>query len=236
MYVKDCEPLTLGRDEGYLGVLVDDLTTKSTDEPYRMLTGRCERRLLLRWDNAAHRLSRYGREAGLIDDSRWAFLEARFERENDEIARLKSTKISPSQETEKLCAEYDAETLTETMTLAEYLQHRGVTYELAEKLSPSPYELGREEIAHVETELRYTGYLEREERVAGRMKGLDGAKIPAGFDYDSVKGLRSESLQKLKRYRPESLGQALRISGVTPVDVQLISVMLARNERASRDD
>ena len=231
MYVREREPLILGRDEGYLGVLVDDLTTKNTDEPYRMLTGRCEHRLLLRWDNVAHRLSRYGREVGLIDDSRWSFLEERFSREDAEISRLKSTKISPSEETERLCAEYDAENLTETMTLAEYLKHRGVTYELAAMMSPSPLKLTREEISHVETELRYTGYLEREARVAGRMKNLDGAKIPDDFDYDSVKGLRAESLQKLKRYRPESLGHALRISGVTPVDVQLISVILSRNER-----
>ena len=236
MYAKGEAPLTLGRDEGYLGVLVDDLTTKNTDEPYRMLTGRCEHRLLLRWDNVAHRLSPYGRKAGLIDDSRWEFLEARFSREDEEIARLKSAKISPSSEAESLCAEYDAETITETIPAAEYLKHRGATYELVCRLSPPETELDREEIAHVETELRYTGYLEREARVAGRMKSFDGAKIPADFDYDSVKGLRAESLQKLKRYRPESLGHALRISGVTPVDVQLISVILARNERASRDD
>lgn len=236
MYAKGEEPLTLGRDEGYLGVLVDDLTTKSTDEPYRMLTGRCEHRLLLRWDNAAHRLSRYGRKAGLIDDSRWAFLEDRFSREDEEIARLKSAKISPSAEAESLCAEYDAEILSETMTVAGYMTHRGVTYELAERLSPSPLNLTREEKSHVETELRYTGYLERENRVAARMKNLDGARIPDDFDYDSVKGLRAESLQKLKRYRPESLGHALRISGVTPVDVQLISVILARDERRKNDD
>ena len=227
MYVKGDEPLTLGRDEGYLGVLVDDLTTKNTDEPYRMLTGRCEHRLLLRWDNSAHRLSRYGRKAGLIDDSRWAFLEDRFAREDKEITRLKSAKISPSKEVETLCNDYGAEILTETMTLSEYLKHRGVTYELVERLSPSPENLTREEKAHIETELRYTGYLERENRVAERMKNLDGAKIPSDFDYDSVKGLRAESLQKLKHYRPESLGHALRISGVTPVDVQLISVILS---------
>ncbi|MBQ6001256.1 MAG: tRNA uridine-5-carboxymethylaminomethyl(34) synthesis enzyme MnmG, partial [Synergistaceae bacterium] len=126
-----------------------------------------------------------------------------------------------------LCNDYGAEILTETMTLSEYLKHRGVTYELVERLSPSPENLTREEKAHIETELRYTGYLERENRVAERMKNLDGAKIPADFDYDSVKGLRAESLQKLKHYRPESLGHALRISGVTPVDVQLISVILS---------
>ncbi len=231
MYVNGDEALVLGRDEGYLGVLVDDLTTKNTDEPYRMLTGRCEHRLLLRWDNSAHRLSRYGRKVGLIDDSRWKFLEERFAREDDEISRLKSTKITPSAEIETVCAEYGAEILSETMPLSEYLKHRGVTYELVGKLSPSPLNLTREETAHIETELRYTGYLERENRVAGRMKNLDGAKIPEDFDYDSVKGLRAESLQKLKHYRPESLGHALRISGVTPVDVQLISVILSRNER-----
>ena len=236
MYVKGEEPLTLGRDEGYLGVLVDDLTTKNTDEPYRMLTGRCEHRLLLRWDNPAHRLSHYGRKAGLIDDSRWAFLEARFSRENEEISRLKSAKISPSKEIEAICESYGAEILSGTMTLSDYMKHRGVTYELAGKLSPSPLELTREEIAHIETEVRYTGYLERENRVVARMKNLDGAKIPDDFDYDSVKGLRAESLQKLKRYRPESLGHALRISGVTPVDVQLISVILSRNERRTYDD
>ena len=229
--VKERGQIVLGRDEGYLGVLADDLTTKSTDEPYRMLTGRCEHRLLLRWDNAAHRLAGYGRKAGLIDDERWRMLEERFAREDRETARLKAEKLRPSAETARLCEEYGAEVPAETMTLAEFLKHRGVSYALVSELSPSPEELSAEEIAHVETELRYTGYLEREARVAERMKGFDGAKIPPAFDYDSVKGLRAESLQKLKHYRPESLGQALRISGVTPVDVQLISVVLARNER-----
>lgn len=232
MLVLEREPVIIGRDEGYLGVLVDDLTTKSTNEPYRMLTGRCEHRLLLRWDNCAHRLSHYGRNAGLIDDSRWAFLERRFANEDEEILRLKSTKIAPSHELNELCGEYDAEILQATMSIAEYLKHRGVTYELVSRISPSEKNLTCEEIAHVETELRYTGYLERENRVAERMKNLDNAKIPDDFDYDSVKGLRAECLQKLKHYKPESLGHALRISGVTPVDVQLISVILARNERA----
>ena len=232
MFVLEREPVIIGRDEGYLGVLVDDLTTKSTNEPYRMLTGRCEHRLLLRWDNCAHRLSHYGRYAGLIDDSRWAFLERRFANEDEEILRLQRTKITPSHELNELCTEYDAEVLQATMSIAEYLKHRGVTYELVSRISPSEKNLTREEIAHVETELRYTGYLERENRVAERMKNLDNAKIPDDFDYDSVKGLRAECLQKLKHYKPESLGHALRISGVTPVDVQLISVILARNERA----
>ena len=231
MYVLGKEPLILGRDEGYLGVLVDDLTTKSTDEPYRMLTSRCEHRLLLRWDNAAHRLSSYGRKAGLIDDAKWEFLERRFTNEDEEISRLKSQKISPSEKIKKLCEEYQSEILTDTMTLADFLKHRGVNYELISKISPGGKNLTSEEIAHIETELRYTGYLEREFRVAERMKNLDGAKIPEDFNYDDVIGLRAESLQKLKHFRPESLGHALRISGVTPADVQLISVILSRSER-----
>ena len=232
--VKGEEPVILGRDEGYLGVLVDDLTTKSTDEPYRMLTGRCEHRLLLRWDNAAHRLAHHGRRSGLIDGEHWESLQERFAREERETRRLRAEKVRPSNEVIALCSEYGAEVPGEAMTLAEWLKHRGVNYELVSRISPSHEELSREEIAHVETELRYTGYLEREARVAERMKGFDGAKIPEGFDYGSVKGLRAESRQKLEHFRPESLGQALRISGVTPVDVQLISVILARNERRSQ--
>ncbi len=218
MHVLERDPVIIGRNEGYLGVLVDDLTTKSTNEPYRMLTGRCEHRLLLRWDNCAHRLSHYGRKAGLIDDSHWAFLEKRFRNEDEEISRLKTTKIIPSQDIGKI-------------SLADYLKHSGITYETISSLSPSEKALTSEEIAHIETELRYTGYIERENKVAERMKNLDKAKIPEDFDYDSVKGLRAECLQKLKHYRPDSLGHALRISGVTPVDVQLISVILARNDR-----
>ena len=234
LYVKNQEPLILGRDEGYLGVLVDDLTTKSTNEPYRMLTGRCEHRLLLRWDNVARRLSHHGRRVGLIDDEHWKFLEQRFRNEDEEISRLKATKISPSPEITELCNEYEAEVLSDTMSLADFIKHRGVRYELISKISPSQLNLNPEEIAHIETELRYTGYLEREFRVVERMKNLDNAKIPEGFDYDSVIGLRAECLQKLKHFRPESLGQALRISGVTPTDVQLISVILARNERRNK--
>ena len=230
-YILGREPLILGRDEAYLGVLVDDLTTKSTDEPYRMLTSRCEHRLLLRWDNVAHRLSQYGRKAGLIDDSKWEFLEKRFENENEEISRLKSEKISPSEKIKNLCIENDAEILEATMTLADFIKHRGVNYDLVSKISPSEKNLSREEIAHIETELRYTGYLEREFKTAAKMKNFDNAKIPEDFDYDSVTGLRAECLQKLKRFKPDSLGHALRISGVTPADVQLISVIISRNER-----
>ncbi len=229
LFVKEKEPLILSRSDGYLGVLIDDLTTKSTDEPYRMLTSRCEHRLLMRWDNPAHRLTEYGRKAGLINDEKYALIQEKFSRENIEIARLKNNRINPTENVKLLCEEYGAEILNESMSAAEFLRHRGVTYELIKKILPPEIELNPDEEFHIETELRYSGYLEREEKIAERMKNLDNSKIPENFDYDSVKGMRAECREKLKHFRPDSLGHALRISGVTPTDVQLISVIIARN-------
>ncbi|MCR4819460.1 MAG: tRNA uridine-5-carboxymethylaminomethyl(34) synthesis enzyme MnmG [Fretibacterium sp.] len=222
--VKEQEPLILGRKDGYLGVLVDDLVTRGTDEPYRMLTSRCEHRLLMRWDNAARRLSPFGRKAGLIPDERWRELERHWEAEDRERERLKGVRLVPSERMELLCREMGAEVPSEPVTAADFLRHRGVTYTLIAAMIPPEHPLEPEEASHVETELRYAGYLEKEARVAARMTSLDGALIPEGFDYGSVTGLSAEGRQKLAHFRPRSLGQALRISGVTPADVQLLSV------------
>ena len=229
LYVKNLEPLILSRSDGYLGVLVDDLTTKSTDEPYRMLTGRCEHRLLMRWDNPAHRLVKYGRKVGLINDEKWEIIQKRFENERNEIERLNSTRLTPSENINALCEEYGAEILSEPISAGEFLKHRGVNYDLIEKITPPENKLNLDEKAYVETELRYAGYLEKEERLAARMQDLDNIKIPDDFDYDAIKSFRAECREKLKHFKPASLGHALRISGVTPVDVQLIQIMLARN-------
>ena len=229
--VRGEAPLILGRSDGYLGVLIDDLTTKAPDEPYRMLTSRCEYRLLMRWDNADRRLSPLGRRAGLIDDGRWRELERRWAAEDGEIGRLRTTRLAPSPRTELLCREEGAEVLGAPMTAAEFLRHRGVTYGLVARLAPPERPLGEDEAAHVETELRYAGYLEKEARAAARMADLDGALIPEDFDYRAAPGMSAESREKLSRFRPRSLGQALRIPGVTPVDVQLLSVLLRRAGR-----
>lgn len=227
------EPVILGRSDGYLGVLVDDLTTKSTDEPYRMLTSRCEHRLLMRHDNAPHRLSAVGRRVGLIDDERWELLEKRFNIEKTEIDRLKSVKVYPSDELRQMCGEFDLDPLNEPMLAADFLRRRNVRYSMVSKLVPSEVPLDTDEALYVETELRYAGYLERESASARRMKELDSVLIPSGFDFASIGSLSAEGLQKLSKFSPRSLGQALRISGVTPADVQLIWTAL-RSTSSSR--
>lgn len=228
--VRGEEQLVLSRAESYIGVLVDDLTTKSTTEPYRMFTSRCEHRLLLRHDNADRRLCPLGRRVGLIDDARWEELNRRWSRADSEILRLKTEKILPSEEINRLLEEADSDPLSEPVTGALMLRRRNVTLDLLGTLlsasGKEPVRLDEDDGFHVETELRYVGYIEKEERAAARMDSMDRVLIPEKFDYDSVKSLLAESRQKLSRFRPRSLGQALRISGVTPTDVQLLSVAL----------
>ncbi|MDR1377888.1 MAG: tRNA uridine-5-carboxymethylaminomethyl(34) synthesis enzyme MnmG [Synergistaceae bacterium] len=229
--IKEEEPVVLSRSDGYLGVLVDDLTTKSTNEPYRMLTSRCEHRLLLRWDNADRRLSPIGRRVGLIDDVQWEELVRRWERADSEIERLKSMRLAPTKEINRELEKAEIEPLVEHTTLAALLRRGNVSYSLIESLSPPEILLEEEEAFHVDTELRYAGYIEKQERMASRMKDMDKVLIPDGFDYDEIKGMLAESRQKLSRFRPRSLGQALRISGVTPSDVQLLAVSIKTRHR-----
>jgi tRNA uridine 5-carboxymethylaminomethyl modification enzyme len=234
--VRGEETVVLSRSDSYLGVLADDLTTKGTDEPYRMLTSRCEHRLLLRHDNADRRLTPIGRRVGLIGDARWSEAEKRWAREDAEIGRFERTRVAPSEEVNRLLAGAGAENLFEPATLAALLRRRNVTYPLASAIASAALAsatlesagngLSGDEAFYVETALRYAGYVEKQERTAQRMAGMDRVLIPGGFDYGAVKGMLAESRQKLERFRPRSLGQAMRISGVTPADVELLAVSL----------
>lgn len=229
-------PLILSRGEAYLGVLVDDLVTKGTKEPYRMLTSRCEHRLLLRHDNAGRRLSPIGRRLGLIDDRRWSALLSSWKRVDDEIERLKGAKIQPSEGLNRALTEAGSAALTETVAAADLLRRPGVPYGLVEKFSPSPAPPLGEETGALEVEIKYAGYIERQNRQVARLAKMEEVRLPEDLDYSAVPGLLSESRQKLEDLRPVSLGQAGRISGVTPADIHLLSVWLNALQRRRRHE
>ncbi|GHS95443.1 tRNA uridine 5-carboxymethylaminomethyl modification enzyme MnmG [Synergistales bacterium] len=222
---NDEPPVVLSRRDAYLGVLVDDLTTKDTNEPYRMLTSRCEHRLLLRHDNADRRLTPIGRKIGLIDDARWKEANERWAREDAFIDMCEHTRVSPSEANGALAAS-GAEPLSESVTLAQLLRRANVNYKLLGDIRADARLDDDEEALYAETTIRYAGYIERQEKVALRMDRMDSVLIPEAFDYASVRGLLAESRQKLTKFRPRSLGAALRISGVTPTDVELLSVAI----------
>ncbi|MCL1940842.1 MAG: tRNA uridine-5-carboxymethylaminomethyl(34) synthesis enzyme MnmG [Synergistaceae bacterium] len=235
---REDEQMTLARNEAYLGVLVDDLVTKGTDEPYRMLTSRCEHRLLLRHDNAARRLSAKAYQVGLLDEGRYSFLRSRFEAEDAEIGRLKTTRVHPSGELDSFLESKGAPAVRESLTLSDLLRRQGVTYSgICELFPPGEgKELSRESASFVETEIRYSGYIERQERMAAKLGNVDKINIPDEIysELESIP-LLSESRQKLIKFRPQTLGQASRISGVTPADVQLLAVAIeARRKRNSK--
>ena len=232
---RDDENITLERNEAYLGVLVDDLVTKGTEEPYRMLTSRCEHRLILRHDNAARRLSAKAYQVGLIGEDRYSFLRSKFAIENNEIDRLKTTKVRPTDELNSLLASCGAPEARDTVELADLLRRQGITYSKICELFPPERgkELSRSSALYVETEIRYSGYIERQERMAAKLANVDKINIPNELyaELDTIP-LLSESRQKLMRFRPQTLGQASRISGVTPTDIQLLAVAInARNRR-----
>lgn len=223
------EPLVLKRHQAYLGVLVDDLVTKGTREPYRMLTSRCEHRLLLRHDNADRRLAPIGRRLGLLDGEKWRALCERWEREDRETDALQSVHVAPSLANATL-AEENLPPLERGMSAAELLRRPEVDYGLLRRIVPDGRLCG-EEAGNVETAVKYEGYIARQQVLVDKMLRLESMKIPAGFDYGALRGLLAESREKLERVRPETLGQAGRISGVTPADLQHLALYLSERLR-----
>lgn len=210
------EPITFTRANSYIGTLVDDLITKGAPEPYRMLSSRAEFRLLLRHDNADERLTPIGREAGLVDDASWQAFEARVERMRGERRRLERTKAS--------AVLLDALNAEPGTTLAQLLRRQDTEYATVAGGGAIEADLGD----RVVVELRYEGYIRRQAQLVERLAKAEGTGIPAGFDYAACRGLAREAREKLQTIRPETLGQAGRIPGVTPADVAVLSVFLHR--------
>ena len=224
------EPIILDRSQAYIGVLIDDLITKGTNEPYRMMTSRAEYRLLLRQDNADLRLTPIGHEVGLIDDERYNKLLKKEELINKEIDRLNKKTIGARKEVQKLLEENNSTLLQSGTTMAELLKRPELSYDILETIDEDRPELPDDVKEQVNINLKYEGYIKRQLRQVEQFKKLENKKIPESIDYDEVYSLRKEANQKLKEFRPESVGQASRISGVSPADISVLLIYLEKIE------
>jgi tRNA uridine 5-carboxymethylaminomethyl modification enzyme len=225
--VRGEEPLILDRSRAYIGVLIDDLITKGVDEPYRMFTSRAEYRLLLREDNADLRLREIGRQFGLISDEQWERFCKKRELIEKEIQRLHDTRVAPGKEINNLLESASSSPLKNPSTLALLLKRPEIDYAFMDDYGPTgDGRLPPEVIEEVEIMIKYEGYIKREEQAVKRFSQMEVQRIPDDFIYDDMPGLSCEVQEKLKRVRPESLGQALRIPGVTPAAVAVLQVYL----------
>ena len=220
------EPMILRRSDGYIGTLIDDLVTKGTDEPYRMMTSRTEYRLLLRQDNADERLCPIGNRVGLVSDERLARVREKYAAVEREMKRLEHTGLAPSAALSAFLAECGSTPAENGATLADLLRRPRVSYEALASFDPTRPALEKAVRESVEVRIKYDGYIRRQNRQVEEFARLEGRKLPADLDYETVTGLRLESRQKLNRIRPDNFGQASRISGVSPADIAALMVFL----------
>ena len=228
-YLKGQEGLVLMRSEAYIGVLIDDLVTKENFEPYRMMTSRAEYRLLLRQDNADRRIRKYGYEAGLISEEQMEKLREKERYIEREIERVKNVNIAPTEEINRLLLSYDSTEITTGITLIELIRRPELSYDALASADPERPDVPEDVREQVNIEIKYEGYIERQKRQVEQFAKRESKKIPKTIDYDDVKSLRIEARQKLKDFRPESIGQASRIGGVSPADVNVLLVYLKQN-------
>ena len=222
--------IILDRSEAYIGVLIDDLVTKESHEPYRMMTSRAEYRLLLRQDNADQRLTKIGHEIGLISDERYYRLLMKIEYINEEIERVSHVHVGTSDNVQDLLKKYESTPLNSGISLTELIRRPELSYQALESIDKGrpefPADLKEEIENQIDINIKYDGYIKRQLRQVEQFKKMEKRKIPEDIDYDAIQSLRIEAIQKLKEYRPVSIGQASRISGVSPADISVLLIYL----------
>ncbi len=219
-------PMILSRSSSYIGTLIDDLVTKGTHEPYRMMTSRSEYRLLLRQDNADYRLTPIGREVGLVSDEQWAHYTKKREEVEGEIERARRTLIRPSEELNELLEALGTSPIAAPTSLYELLKRPQIDYESLEKFDTSRPEIKKSLLFVAQTEIKYEGYVKKQLQEVARNERLESKPLPQDLDYMQIEGLRIEARQKLTKVRPLTLGQASRISGVSPADISVLLIVL----------
>lgn len=224
--IQGKEPVILDRSQAYIGVLIDDLVTKETMEPYRMMTSRAEYRLLLRQDNADLRLTDIGYEIGLIDEERYAKFNAKRSTIESELQRLESITVGANKEIQQFLERVGSTPLKTAATLADLIRRPELSYEIIAPIDKHRQELPADVIEQVNINLKYEGYIKRQQQQVEHFKKLEKKMIPSDIDYDDVHNLRKEARQKLKAIRPASVGQASRISGVSPADISVLLIYL----------
>ena len=224
--IKGKDPLILDRSQAYIGVLIDDIVTKGTNEPYRMMTSRAEYRLLLRQDNADLRLTTIGHEIGLISDERYEKFLKKKEHIEKEVARLQQTVVKPTKKVNDFLVKQGTSSLTTGTKMSELLKRPEISYENLMEIDENKPELSRQEKEEVEIQIKYEGYIKLQEAQVEKFKKLEEKILPENMDYEEIKGISLEGRQKLNKFKPRSIGQASRISGVSPADVSVLLITL----------
>ncbi|MGL6299717.1 tRNA uridine-5-carboxymethylaminomethyl(34) synthesis enzyme MnmG [Streptococcus iniae] len=233
--VQEKPELILDRSDAYIGVMIDDLVTKGTLEPYRLLTSRAEYRLILRHDNADMRLTEIGREIGLVEDDRWQLFQIKKNQFENELKRLDSIKLKPVKETNERVQSLGFKALTDAMTAKEFMRRPEIDYKTAISfVGPAAENLDSKVIELLETEIKYEGYINKALDQVAKMKRMEEKRIPKTIDWDAIDSIATEARQKFKKIQPETIGQASRISGVNPADISILMVYLEGNGKARR--
>lgn len=226
----------LKRSDAYIGVMIDDLVTKGTLEPYRLLTSRAEYRLILRHDNADMRLTPLGRQVGLVDDERWNAFEIKKNQFDNELTRLDTVKLKPVKETNERIQSLGFKPLTDAMTAKAFMRRPEIDYKVAtDFVGPAAEDLDSKVIELLETEIKYEGYINKALDQVDKMKRMEEKRIPPNIDWDAIDSIATEARQKFKKINPETIGQASRISGVNPADISILMVYLEGNNKARRN-